>query len=61
MPFLIDVETAAARIVAGIERSAFEITFPRRFTVIMKLLRLLPYLLYFPLVGWMTGSRQGGG
>jgi short-subunit dehydrogenase len=61
MPFLIDVETAAARIVAGVERSAFEITFPRRFTVIMKLLRLLPYRLYFPLVGWMTGSRQGGG
>jgi len=56
MPFLIDVETAAARMASGFEGSSFEITFPRRFTYLMKLLRLLPYRLYFPMVAWMTSK-----
>lgn len=56
MPFLIDVETAAARMARGFEGNSFEITFPRRFTYLMKLLRLLPYRLYFPLVARMTGK-----
>ena len=56
MPFLIDVETAAARIAKGLESNAFEITFPRRFTYFLKMLRILPYRLYFPLVSWMTGK-----
>lgn len=48
MPFLIDVETAAARIVKGVGGRGFEITFPRRFSYIMKFLRILPYALFFP-------------
>lgn len=32
------------------KRQGFEITFPRRFTYGLELLRLLPYGLYFPLV-----------
>lgn len=56
MPFLIDVERAAARMASGFERNSFEITFPRRFTYFMKLLRVLPYRLYFPLVAWMIGK-----
>ena len=56
MPFLIDAETAAARMAQGFEGSGFEITFPRRFTYFLKLMRLLPYRLYFPIVGWMTGK-----
>lgn len=47
MPFLIDVETAAERIVKGVAGRGFEITFPRRFAYIMKLLRVLPYAIYF--------------
>lgn len=57
MPFLVSVEVAAERIVRGLKRSAFEITFPRRFTAILKLLRILPYGLYFPLVKRATGWR----
>lgn len=56
MPFLIDTETAATRMARGFESSSFEITFPRRFTYLLKLLRALPYRLYFPLVAWMTGK-----
>jgi len=47
MPFLISPETAAQRILHGVESDRFEITFPRRFTYILKLLRILPYGIYF--------------
>jgi len=57
MPFLMSVEDAAERIVRGLKGNAFEITFPRRFTWGLKLLRALPYALYFPLVAWAT--KQG--
>ena len=54
MPFLISAELAAERIASGLTSSRFEIAFPRPFVWIMKLLRLLPYRLYFPLVGRST-------
>jgi len=54
MPFLIPAEEAAARIARGLESTSFEITFPRRFTYLLKLLRCLPYRLYFPLVARAT-------
>jgi len=47
MPFLMDVNAAAERVVRGLEKSRFEITFPRRFTWMLKALRILPYPLYF--------------
>lgn len=56
MPFLIDPDTAADRMVTGFESSGFEIIFPRRFVFLMKALRCLPYRFYFPLVRWMTGK-----
>jgi short-subunit dehydrogenase len=56
MPFLIPAEQAAERIARGLESTSFEITFPRRFTYLLKLLRCLPYRLYFPLVAWVTRS-----
>ncbi|HYN39436.1 MAG TPA: oxidoreductase, partial [Rhodospirillales bacterium] len=49
MPFLMDADAAARRLVDGIESGRFETTFPRRFTWGLKLLRCLPYALYFPL------------
>ena len=48
-------EEAAEAMIRGWERGRFEILFPRRFTTWLKLLRLLPYRLYFPLVRRATG------
>lgn len=47
MPFLIDSATAADRLYTGIMRGSFEIAFPRRMAWTLKILRLLPYRLYF--------------
>lgn len=55
MPFLMEVEDAADRLVDGLKGSGFEITFPRRFAYGLKLLRSLPYRLYFPLIRRATG------
>jgi short-subunit dehydrogenase len=56
MPFLMDVDDAVDAFVKGLESDAFEIVFPRRFALILKFLRLLPYRLYFPLVKRTTGK-----
>lgn len=56
MPFLMEVEDAARRLYRGMQGAAFEITFPRRFTVLMKKLAMLPYALYFPAVRRATRS-----
>ncbi len=56
MPFLISAEQAAERIARGLAGSGFEIAFPTRFALLMKLLRLLPYRLYFRLVARGTGT-----
>jgi len=55
MPALISADEAAREILAGIEAGAFEIHFPKRFTRVLKLLNLLPYRAYFPLVHRITG------
>lgn len=55
MPALMTPEEAAKAMIRGWERGRFEILFPRRFTTWLKLLRLLPYRLYFPLVRRATG------
>ena len=55
MPALLTPEQAAAEMLRGWARGQFDIHFPRRFTFWLKLLRLLPYRLYFPLVRRFTG------
>lgn len=55
MPALITPKEAAKSIVQGWEKGEFEIHFPKRFTRVMKLLRLLPYRLYFAAVRRSTG------
>jgi NAD(P)-dependent dehydrogenase (short-subunit alcohol dehydrogenase family) len=50
MPFLMPVERAVDRLVAGLASNRFEITFPRRFTALLRIMRCLPYALYFPLI-----------
>ena len=54
MPFLMTPEQAARRIVDKLEGGGFEIAFPRRFVWLLKLLRCLPYRLYFALITRMT-------
>jgi short-subunit dehydrogenase len=54
MPFLIEPEEAARQIYDGMQTDRFEIAFPWPFVMILKLLRILPYALYFPLVGRAT-------
>ena len=55
MPFLIEVEDAARRICDGLGQSRFEIAFPRRMAWMLKAINMLPYALYFRLVGLRTG------
>jgi len=55
MPALITPEQAAQAILQGWAKGEFDIHFPKRFTLVMKLLRLLPYRLYFPAVRRITG------
>lgn len=50
MPALISAEVAAQEILAGIEKGEFDIHFPKRFSRFLKLLRILPYPIYFWIV-----------
>ena len=56
MPALLTPAQAALATVDGFRRGNFEIHYPKRFTRVMKLLALLPYGLYFPLVRRTTGG-----
>jgi len=58
MPALISPAEAADRIADGLTSKAFEITFPKRFTYVLKLLRLLPYPAYFWLINRATGWKK---
>ena len=55
MPALITPEQAAAELLAGWAAGAFELQFPKRFTLWMQLLRILPNRLAFAAVRRMTG------
>jgi len=50
MPALISAKQAATEILSGIQRGEFDIHFPKRFSRFLKLLRILPYPLYFWIV-----------
>ena len=54
MPALQTPAAAAEAIHAGLRSSSFEITFPKRFTYPLKLLRLIPYRWYFSAVRRFT-------
>lgn len=50
MPFLITDEEAADRIAENLGKSGFEIIFPKRFAYVLKVVRCLPYVLFFQLM-----------
>lgn len=50
MPALQTPEQAALAILKGMEKGNFEIHFPRRFTLVLKMLQLLPYRLRFSMM-----------
>ncbi len=54
MPALLTPEQAAQAILKGWAQGAFEVHFPKRFTLWLKALRLLPYRAYFYLVARAT-------
>ena len=47
MPFMVSVDDAARRIIAGLARKKFEIAFPWQLVALLKVMRVLPYPLYF--------------
>ncbi|MES2728973.1 MAG: SDR family NAD(P)-dependent oxidoreductase [Pseudomonadota bacterium] len=47
MPMIIEPKDAAIAIANGLTSPAFEVHFPKRFTLLLKLLCLLPYRAYF--------------
>lgn len=56
MPAILRPDQAAACIVHGLERGRFEIHFPRRLTLWIKLIAMLPYRLRLPLLRQLTRS-----
>ncbi len=58
MPFLMSVDQAAEALYRGILKHKFEIAFPKRFAMILKLFRCLPYALYFPIVRTFVGAGR---
>ena len=60
MPFLMTPEEAAKRIVDGLKRPGFEIVFPRRFALLLRLVGLLPTRAYVAAMRRMTGWKDRG-
>ena len=57
MPFIVGVDMAADRILRGLEAQRFEVAFPWQLVTLLKILRVLPYRLYFPLVRRLMVER----
>lgn len=58
MPALMPVDKAVDRMIRGFEDGRFEITMPRRFTYVLKFLRMLPHPVYFALMSRAMGWRD---
>ncbi|MCH9845403.1 MAG: SDR family NAD(P)-dependent oxidoreductase [Alphaproteobacteria bacterium] len=58
MPMLITPTQAASYIIKGMATKKFEIHFPKKFTLMMKLINLLPYSLYFALMRYVKKSMK---
>ncbi|AVA21377.1 MULTISPECIES: SDR family NAD(P)-dependent oxidoreductase [unclassified Rhizobium] len=60
MPDMVSAQQAADAISAGLKSSAFEISFPKRLVFRAKLLKFLPYSLYFRVLRYFLGSGRNG-
>ncbi|MEL7415853.1 MAG: SDR family NAD(P)-dependent oxidoreductase [Pseudomonadota bacterium] len=62
MPFLMSPEEAAERIFLGLRKPGFEISFPRRFALMLRAIGLLPNRAYFwtqrRLLGWDGTAKR---
>ena len=58
MPFLMEVEVAARRIINGIKKDKFEIVFPIPFAFLMRIIRRLPYPVYFAMTRRLLKKRK---
>jgi len=58
MPFLMDVDAAATGLVRGLSSRRFEIVFPWRFGLVMKLLRLMPASVFFAVTRRMLPPKE---
>lgn len=58
MPALMPVAHASQRMARALRRGGFETSFPRRFTLPLKLLRMLPFSLRFWLIHRVTGWHK---
>jgi len=59
MPFIKSADYAANKIYNGLIKSnAFEITFPKELTLIMKVFKILPYRIYFYLISKTTKIQK---
>jgi NAD(P)-dependent dehydrogenase (short-subunit alcohol dehydrogenase family) len=58
MPGLMQTDAAAKRLADGLENRGFEIRFPRRLALPLRLVSFLPHRLYFWLVGKATGADK---
>lgn len=56
MPFLMDVDKAAQRVVSGMRSNRFEIVFPKRMAFMLKFVNLWCYPVYF----WLVRKTTGG-
>lgn len=59
MPLLMTPEDAARLVLRGIERGGFEIAFPFRLALALRLAAWLPRPAYFAMVRWLSKSKQG--
>ncbi|KAA5804904.1 SDR family NAD(P)-dependent oxidoreductase [Alkalicaulis satelles] len=57
-PFMVSAQTAARRIASGLKSRRFEITFPRRFTLVLKAIYALPRSWHIALVRRQTGWNK---
>lgn len=57
-PAMITAADASKRMAQVVRTGGFESSFPRRFTLLMKLLRLLPFWVRYPFVHKMTGWKN---
>ncbi|WP_438865077.1 SDR family NAD(P)-dependent oxidoreductase [Neptunicella sp.] len=61
MPFIMSASQAAKRIVKGLKSNRFDIHFPRRLTLILKAISLLPDGLRLKLIGRLSRQQKNPG